>query len=307
MRAFIFGGQGSQAEGMGYDFYNNSAVFKEYFDSIKLDFDIKKLAFEGSADDIKKTRYAQPLIGAYQAAVAKMLKHKGIMPDVVCGLSLGEYNALVQAGAIHEEDLLPLLSFRGKSMEEASAGIKTKMLAVLGMAFDDIQQEVKKGEDGKFAVISNYNTEGQIVIAGEEYEVDELAERLAAKGAKRLIPLNVSGPFHTPYMIPAGERLGEYIDNIKLNDEKIPVYYNVLGNKNLDGIGLKKLLVDQISQTVLFKTCIDNMLAHGVKEFVEIAPKSVLKAFVKKINKDVKVTTICSYKEYLDYVEGGIE
>ena len=195
--AFVYAGQGSQAVGMGQELYETYPVAKQVFDSIHLDFDVKKLCFEGPMETLSQTQYTQPCMVATAIAITEVLKEQGIVPKMAAGLSLGEYSALYAAGVFDQATALDLVRYRGQVMEEAVQGIDSKMVAVLGLDRALVEQAVSEGSKVGLVQAANYNCPGQIVIGGEVAAVDKAAEVALELKAKRVVPLNVSGPFHT--------------------------------------------------------------------------------------------------------------
>ena len=282
--AFLFAGQGSQKVGMGKDFYESRPEFAEILDAVNLDFDLKELMFSGPEEQLSQTRYTQPCMAAFAAGVTAILKKEGITPDYVAGLSLGEYSALHAAGVFDAKTLVELVAFRGKAMEEAAKGIACKMSAVMGMESGTLQEVCEKacGQTGKYVTVSNFNCTGQYVICGEE-EAVAAAETLAKEaGAKRSMPLRVSGPFHTKFMQPAGEALKKKFNEISFEEMQIPVIFNTVADELPADKTIPELLVQQVQSSIYMEDTIKLLSAKGVDTIVEIGPGKVLSGFVKR-------------------------
>lgn len=300
--AFVYGGQGSQEVAMGYDFYKEEEYSKKFYDSIKSSKDIKELSFFSDENEIKKTENTQVIMVAFQAMITDLLIENNIKPSFVSGLSIGEFSALYAADIINKEELLSIADYRGEEMKKASANIKTSMYAVIGLDEEKIEDICKKVSiDNKKVSISNINTKNQIVISGEESAVNSAVEEIEKLKA-RTIKLNVSGPFHTEYMLDVSKKLEEYFENIEFKEEKIPVYYNYLGNKKTTE-NTKDLMTKQVSSTVRFKEDLENMINDGVDIFIEIGFSNVIKGFIKKIDRKVKVYSISTYDTFKELLK----
>lgn len=288
--AFIFPGQGSQYVGMGKDFYDTYSEAKEVFALAgkASGLDMEKLCFEEN-DDINITEYTQIVMLVDEVAILKVLEAKGIKADVTAGLSLGEYGALAAADVMDLKDLFHIIRKRGIFMQEAypEGGAMT---AVLGLDSEKIN-EICAATEG-IVTVANYNCPGQIVITGEAKAVEAASKALAEVGAKRCVPLNVSGPFHSELLKGAGEKLGEELKGIELRDPSIPYISNVNAAYVYDKSPVKELLQDQVSNSVCWQQTIEKMIADGVDTFIEIGPGKTLSGFMKKINKDVKCINI---------------
>ena len=288
--AFIFPGQGSQYVGMGKDFYDTYSESKEVFALAgKVSgLDMEKLCFEEN-DDINITEYTQIAMLADEVAILKAVEKKGIKADVTAGLSLGEYGALAAADVMDLKDLFYIIRKRGIFMQEAypTGGA---MMAVLGLDSGKIN-EVCESVEG-IVTVANYNCPGQIVITGEEEAVTKAAQELSNAGAKRCIPLKVSGPFHSELLKGAGEKLGAELKNIEIRTPSIPYISNVNATIVTDKAQVKELLQNQVSNSVCWQQTIEKMIADGVDTFIEIGPGKTLSGFVRKINKDVKCVNI---------------
>ncbi len=288
--AFIFPGQGAQYIGMGKDFYEQVSVSREMFDlaSKAANLDVAALCFEEN-EKINITEYTQIAMLALEAAVLKAVEEKGFQPDMAAGLSLGEYGALVAAGVMNEEDAFRVVRKRGMYMQEAvpKGGAMT---AVLGLGADVIEKVCEETEG--IVSIANYNCPGQIVITGQADAVNKAAQTLSEAGAKRCIPLNVSGPFHSIMLKEAGEKLGEVLEETEIHDIRLPYLANVTADYVADKEQVKPLLMQQIASPVRWQQSVERMIADGVDNFVEIGPGKTLSGFMRKINRDVKVINI---------------
>ena len=288
--AFIFPGQGAQKVGMGKDFYETFDNVKEIFDSACewLDLDIKALCFEEN-DKLDLTEYSQPALVTTCLAMADVLRNKGIEPDISAGLSLGEYCAIATAGAISVKDAITTVRKRGILMEQAVPAGKGSMAAVMGMETEKIEEVLADIAD---VSIANYNCPGQIVITGLAEAVAEASEKLKAAGGRRVIPLNVSGPFHSAMLATAGKELGKVLNGVTLHELKIPYVTNVTAEYVEDQAETKALLEKQISSSVRWQQSVENMIRQGVDTFIEIGPGRTLAGFMRKIDRNVKVYNI---------------
>lgn len=288
--AFIFPGQGAQYIGMGRDFYEQLPASREMFmqASEAAGLDVAALCFEEN-DRINITEYTQIAMLAVEMAIWKAIEQKGYKPDVTAGLSLGEYGAIAAAGVMNTEDVFRVVRKRGIYMQEAvpKGGA---MAAVLGLQAEQLEEICSKTKG--IVGIANYNCPGQIVITGEERAVAEAVDALTLAGAKRCVSLNVSGPFHSPMLVPAGERLGEVLEQITVHDITLPYLANVTADYVTDKNEVKKLLVQQVSSSVRWQQSVERMISDGVDTFVEIGPGKTLSGFMRKINKDVKSINI---------------
>ncbi len=293
--AFLYPGQGAQKVGMGKDFYEQNDMAKEVFDKAQelLDFDVIATCFEEN-EDINNTAYTQAAMVTACLAMTKVLLDSGVKPDVTAGLSLGEYAAIAVAGGMSYEDAITTVRQRGIFMNEAVPQGKGAMAAVLGLTGEQVEQAVDSIDD---VTVANYNCPGQIVITGMKEAVDKAMDVLKENGAKRVLPLNVSGPFHSPFLTGAGEKLSEVLDKVSIAPLEIPYVTNVNAEYITDSSNTKELLVKQVSSPVRFEQSVRNMLADGVDTFIEIGPGRTLAGFIKKITKDVKVYNVAAYDD----------
>ena len=291
--AVIFPGQGAQYVGMAKDFYDNFEDSKKVFDEADdvLDIELKKICFEEN-DDINKTEYTQPAMVAAEVAIYEHLKNAGLKADVFAGLSLGEYSALVAAGAMTLADGIKTVRRRGILMQNEVPLGMGGMAAVIAMDADKIA-EICENTPGKVQ-IANYNCPGQIVISGEAEAVKAASAALAEAGAKRVIPLNVSGPFHSQMLVPAGEKLYDFLQDIKIADDFASYYCNADAEEITDAAKVKELLKRQVYSSVRWQQTIENMIADGVDTFIEVGPGKTLTGFMKKINREVKSINIAT-------------
>ncbi|MCX7749778.1 MAG: ACP S-malonyltransferase [Clostridia bacterium] len=292
--AFVFAGQGAQSVGMGSEiakeFKSSDAIFERASDA--LGFDVKKMVFEGDEETLKITENTQPTILTTSIACLQPILERGIVPDVVAGLSLGEYTAHVAAGTMDFETAVALVKMRGKFMQEAvPIGVGT-MAAILGLSNEDVVECCKSASSVGIVEPANFNCPGQVVVAGEVKAVERVVELSKEKGAKRSMVLPVSAPFHCSMLKPAGERLAVELEKIQLSDLKIPVVTNVTAEYITDKGLVKDLLIRQVSSPVRWEDSVRKMIESGVDTFVEFGPGKTLSGFVKKINKEVKTLNV---------------
>lgn len=293
-RVFMFPGQGSQYIGMGKEFYDTMPNAKAVIDlaSEQTGLDIPALCFEEN-DKLNITEYTQICMLAVEAAIYQVIIDKGITPDVTAGLSLGEYGALIASGAMTMADAFAVVRKRGIYMQEA-VPTGGAMTAVLGLDPQVIEDICKKTADETNSVVSvaNYNCPGQIVISGKTEAVAEAGEKLKEAGAKRVLPLKVSGPFHSKMLVGAGEKLGKVLDTVEIHTPEIPYIANVTADYVTDAADVKPLLMKQVSSSVRWEQTIRKMLADGVDTFIEIGPGKTLTGFMRKIDKNAKAFNI---------------
>lgn len=301
---FLYAGQGSQHPGMGADLYEAYPAFRRVFDAgaEQVEFDLKAACFQDPDGNLNQTRYTQPCMVAFAAALTAVLAERGIVPAAAAGLSLGEYSALHAAGVFDAAAAVRLVAFRGKAMEEAAAGHDSAMMAVLGLEEEPLQAACDEASDLGCVVIANYNCPGQLVIGGDRAAVEKAAALAREKGARRCLPLKVSGPFHTPLMAPAGEALRTYFQSVSFGEPRIPVFFNCLGGEKKAADAIGDLLVRQVQSGVYMEQCIRSM-AVRVDALVEIGPGRALSGFVKKT---VPGFPVCAVETAAD-VEGLTE
>ncbi|NCE63545.1 [acyl-carrier-protein] S-malonyltransferase [Pseudoflavonifractor sp. 524-17] len=296
--AFLYAGQGAQHVGMGRDFYDAYPLFRALFDQAPVEFDLKKLCFEGPEDQLGDTRYTQPCMVAFAAGVTALLFQAGIRPAMAAGLSLGEYSALSAAGVLDPMEAVALVAFRGKAMAQAVQDRPCGMAAVLQLDREKLQAACAQAAELGVAEIANYNCPGQLVIAGDAAAVARAGELAKAAGARRVIPLNVSGPFHTSLMAPAGDALAERLRSVRFGAMKFPVLFNCKGDVMGPGDTIPGLLVRQVQSSVYLEDTIRAMADHGVDTFVEIGPGKTLSGFVRKTVKGAAVYAIDTAEDF---------
>ena len=281
---FLYAGQGSQHPGMGADLYERFPTFRAVLDSAaeQVDFDLKEVSFTDANGVLNETRYTQPCMVAFAAGMTALLAERGIVPAAAAGLSLGEYSALHAAGVFDADTAVELVAFRGKAMEEAAAGRPSAMVAVLGLDRAALQEACDEASALGCVVIANYNCPGQLVIGGEKAAVDKAAELAKAAGARRCLPLKVSGPFHTRLMAPAGDALAERFKTERFREMQIPVLFNCLGREKADADTIPALLVKQVQSSVYMEDTLRRLGELGVDHILEVGPGSALSGFVKK-------------------------
>lgn len=284
---FLFAGQGSQHPGMGKDFYEQYDAARRLYDSIDIDIPVKELCFNGTQELLNDTAVAQPCILATSSAIAAVLSEKGIHADVAAGLSLGEYSALAYAGVFTPQEGAKLVRQRGKIMAAALPEGTSGMAAVLNTEESVIAEVCAEVKEIGVCEIANYNCPGQIVISGQKEAVAAASEKLKARGARRVIPLQVSGAFHTSLLNEASVQLREVLDTYAFGEEEIPVINNVSGK--VETRDLREVLQEQICHSVHFTQSLQAMIDMGVELFIEIGPGHALSGFVRKTTKEVPV------------------
>lgn len=288
--AFVFPGQGTQYEKMGEVLYNsvsceNKKIIDKVFENNE---EVKKVIFEGTKDELKDTKFAQPAIALFSVVLTKLLKEKGINPDFVAGHSLGEYSSLYAAGFLNEVDTLKLISARGKIMSEAK--IEGSMAAILGLSSNEVEN-ICNNIDGVIEAV-NYNEPKQTVVAGKKDAIEKSLEIFKEKGARRALPLAVSGPFHSSLMKPVAEILKKEFENYSWNDAKTPIVANTTANILTSSNEIKNELYNQTFGPVKWVDTINKLSENGVTKIYEVGPGKVLAGLIKKINKEIEVVNI---------------
>ena len=306
---FIYAGQGSQRVGMGKDFYDTYDSFRQVMDSVSLDFDVKELCFSGPEEQLNQTRYTQPCMVTFAVGVTKVLAENGIKPEMACGLSLGEYSALYAAGVFTKEQVVPIVAYRGQVMEEAAAGRTPKMAAVLNAPREQVQEACMKAHEQlaaeEYNVVEavNYNCPGQIVISGDEKAVDLAAEILKEAGVKRVLPVKVSGPFHTSLMKPAGDALAKRFSEENFGEMTFPVIFNATAKPLAADETIPALLERQVQSSVYFEDSVLYMKEQGIDTLIEIGPGKALSKFVKRIDADMTCYSIDTVEDLQKVIE----
>lgn len=311
--AFIFPGQGAQYPGMGRDIYDSYPEYKELVDRTDelLGIKLSETVFNGSKEELSKTEITQPAILMTSVGIMNILVSKGVSPSVVAGLSLGEYSALVSSGAIAYDEAVELVRKRGLYMEQAASDGSGTMAAILGLDLGTLKEIVEPLKSKGIIDIANYNCPGQLVISGEVDLVREASEKAKGAGAKRAVELDVSGPFHTDILKPAGDRLYEDLKASKIDSPCVEIYFNVSANKEREREAIVDSLRNQVSNSVLWEDIVDRMITEdGITDFVEIGPGKTLSSFVKKINKkhkkEINLYNIEDLESLNDFLEAYI-
>ena len=286
MKAYVFPGQGAQFVGMGKDLYETNEEARKLFDKANeiLGFNITDLMFNGTEEDLKQTKVTQPAIFLHSVILAKSLGDD-FKPDMVAGHSLGEFSALVAAGALSFEEGLKLVSKRAQAMQKACEMQPSTMAAVLALPDEKVEEIC--GDIDEIVAPANYNCPGQIVISGSVEGIDKACERLLEAGAKRALKLKVGGAFHSPLMQPAQDELAEAIQAAEFKTPTAPIYQNVDGKPHTNPEEIKENLIKQLTAPVKWTQDVEAMIADGADEFIELGPGSVLQGLIKKINKNV--------------------
>lgn len=289
MKAFVFPGQGAQFVGMGKDLYDNNATAKELFERANdiLGFRITDLMFAGTEEDLRQTKVTQPAIFLHSVILAKTMGEE-FCPDMTAGHSLGEFSALVAAGALTFDDGLRLVATRAFAMQKACEARPSTMAAILGLTNEQVE-EICASVDAIVAP-ANYNCPGQVVVSGVEEGIDATCEKALAAGARRALKLKVGGAFHSPLMQPAHDELAAAIEKAQFSAPVCPVYQNVDAAPHTDPAEIKKNLIAQLTAPVLWTQIVQRMIADGATEFTELGPGAVLQGLIKKINRDAVVS-----------------
>ena len=296
--AILYAGQGSQHPGMGKDLYEAYPAFRAAFDAAELDFDLKRTCFEDPDGVLNQTEYTQPCMVAFAAGVTAVLKENGVQADTLAGLSLGEYSALEAAGVFTAKQAVELAAYRGKAMADAAKGIDCGMTAVLNLDRDALAKCCAEAADLGVVQICNYNCPGQLVIGGEKAAVDKAAELAKAAGARRCLPLKVSGPFHTTLMAPAGDALAKRFASEAFGAMQTPVLFNCLGREKTDAESIPALLEKQVQSSVYMEDTLRRLGELGVTDILEVGPGKALSGFVKKtLGADVRCTAVETAEE----------
>ena len=283
MKAFVFPGQGAQFVGMGKDLYESSALEKELFDKAN---DITDIMFSGTDDELKQTKVTQPAVFLH-SVISALCMGEEFKPDMTAGHSLGEFSALVAAGALSFEDGLKLVYARAMAMQKACELQPSTMAAIIALPDEKVEEICAQvSAEGQVCVAANFNCPGQIVISGSIEGINKACELMKAAGAKRALPLKVGGAFHSPLMNPAKVELEAAINATNFNTPKCPVYQNVDAKPHTDPQEIKKNLVAQLTASVRWTQTVQNMIADGADEFIECGPGAVLQGLIKKINKE---------------------
>ncbi|MFQ9204613.1 MAG: ACP S-malonyltransferase [Flavonifractor plautii] len=290
--AFLYAGQGSQHPGMGADLYEAHPAFRAVLDAAGVDFDLKTTMFTDPDGVLNLTEYTQPCMVAFAAGMTALLAERGIVPDYAAGLSLGEYSALQCAGVFTAPQAISLAAFRGKAMAAAAAGRPCGMTAVLCLDREKLQEACRQAAGAGVVEIANYNCPGQLVIGGEQAAVDKAAALAKELGAKRCLPLKVSGPFHTSLLAPAGDALREKFKETAFGAMRIPVLFNCLGREMGPEDTIPALLEKQVQTSVYMEDTIRRLAELGVDTIVEIGPGKALSGFVKKTAPAIKTYAV---------------
>ena len=301
--SWIFPGQASQKIGMGKDLFENTKIGKKYYEIANdlLDTDIQSISFNGPEELLKKTKHTQPAIFIVSTIIGKIMIENGYSADGVAGHSLGEYSALVIAGAFDFVSGLELVKTRSKSMHNAGKINPGTMAAIIGMSANEVENLCNRNSSDHLVVAANYNTENQIVVSGHIEAIENLINNAKEYGARMAVPLNVSGAFHSPLMIPAREELADKLDSVEISDISIPLYSNVDAKPITKGKDIKNSLIRQLESPVLWYNSIQQMIKDGYTSFIEIGPGKVLQGLNRKINSAVSTKGIQSYEDIINY------
>ncbi len=291
MKAFVFPGQGAQFVGMGKDLYDNNPLAKELFEKANdiLGYKITDIMFNGTDEELKQTKVTQPAVFLHSVITA-LCMGDDFAPSMVAGHSLGEFSALVAAGALSFEDGLKLVYARAMAMQKACEAVPSTMAAIIGLPDEKVAEicaEVNK--DDHVCVPANYNCPGQLVISGNIEAINEVCEKLKAAGAKRALPLKVGGAFHSPLMQPAKDELQAAIEATPFNAPKCPIYQNVDGKSHTEPDDIKANLIAQLTSAVKWTTCVQSMIADGADDFTECGPGKALQGMISRIDKTVSI------------------
>jgi len=293
---FLFPGQGSQYKGMGSNIYKKFNTTEKLYTEASdiLGYDLKKISFDTDSNDINKTIYTQPAIFTYSIAIDRILKKFNYYPKSVAGHSLGEYSALVSNGCISFESALNIIKHRAKLMDNCGTKRPGKMVAVINLDIKDIKDIISLSKSN--IVIANYNSNKQIIVSGDSKDIDNFISYCKKNKFRGIIPLNVSGAFHSPLMEDAKISLEKIINNTKFNDVNIPIYQNYMPDKNINGNKIKNNLINQLTSPVLWLDTVNNIVKDNFIDFIEVGPGNVLRNLNKNINKNLNNV---DYKEII--------
>ncbi len=290
MKAFVFPGQGAQFVGMGKDLYESNDMAKQLFEKANdiLGYRITDIMFEGTDEDLKQTKVTQPAVFLH-SVISALCMGEDFKPDMTAGHSLGEFSALVAAGALNFEDGLRLVYARAMAMQKACEAAPSTMAAIIGIDDDKVTEICQQVSNEGIGVVvpANFNCPGQLVISGNVEAINEACARIKAAGAKRALPLNVGGAFHSPLMQPAKDELQKAIEQTEVKTPKCPVYQNVDGKPHTDPVEIKQNLIAQLTSSVRWTQCVQNMIADGADDFTECGPGKALRGMIARINKEV--------------------
>ena len=289
MKAFVFPGQGAQFVGMGKDLYDNNPLAKELFEKANeiLGYRITDIMFEGTDDELKQTKVTQPAVFLH-SVISAMCMGDGFKPEMTAGHSLGEFSALVAAGALSFEDGLRLVYARAMAMQKACEKEPSTMAAIVGLADEKIEDICNSiNREGYVVVPANYNCPGQLVISGNVEAINEACAKIKEAGAKRALPLKVGGAFHSPLMQSAKDELQAAIEKTTIHEPKCPIYQNVDGKPHTDTNEIKQNLIAQLTSSVRWTQCVQNMIADGADDFTECGPGKALQGMIARIDKNV--------------------